>query len=326
MNLLITGGAGYIGSHTTLSFLDNNHTVTIIDNLETGNINLIPKKAKFVKGDISDTGLITKILNSEKFDAAIHLAASISVEESVKNPQKYFLNNTDKAKFFFDTCIKNKLTNFVFSSTAAVYGESNKIVSEEAQLNPINPYAESKIKTENYLKQLESKNLAKYICLRFFNVAGSDPNLRSGLVTKNATHLLKKVCEVVVGKRDFLTVYGKDYPTHDGTAVRDYVHVSDLADIHLLVTSFLLDKKKSMTFNCGYGKGLSVMEVINEINSIISKPIKIMIGKRRPGDCSFLVADNKKILKNIMWKPKFNNLKLILSSTLEWEKKLEKNK
>ena len=245
MNILITGGAGYIGSHAALSFIDSKNNVTIIDNLENGYKILIPKKANFIKGDIADVELVTKILKQNTFDAAIHFAGSIEVEESVKNPNKYFYNNTHKSKVFFDTCIKNKLTNFIFSSTASVYGESTKLVSEDMLLNPLNPYAESKVRIENYLQDMSSQNLLKFISLRYFNVAGADKQKRSGLISKKATHLVKIISEVAVGKRDLLTIYGDDYPTKDGTAIRDYIHVSDLADIHLVALNFLLKNKGS---------------------------------------------------------------------------------
>ena len=323
MNLLITGGAGYIGSHTSLSFLDLQHSVTIIDNLEGGHIQLVPKKAQFIKGDVSNKNLITEVLKNNKFDAAIHFAGSIEVEESVLNPEKYFYNNTYKSKVFFDTCVENKLTNFIFSSTASVYGETSKNVNEETPLNPLNPYAESKVRIEDYLKKLSNKNLAHFVSLRYFNVAGADKNKRSGLISKKSTHLVKIVSEVASGKRKFLTVYGNDYPTKDGTAIRDYIHISDLADIHLCAVDFLLKKKKSMILNCGYGVGYSVREVIDSMNNLIPHPIKIKFGNRRPGDCHYSVADNKKLLKNFSWKPKYNNLEFILSTSLEWERGLK---
>ena len=228
MKILLTGGAGYIGSHTSLALLDAGHKVTIIDNLSTGNKKLIPSNASFINCNINDVERISNLLNKQKFDALFHFAGYIQVEESTKFPEKYFNNNTENSKILLDNCIKHNLTNIVFSSTAAAYGNpiDNKPISEDSLLKPLNPYGESKIKTELYLK---NNSKLKYIILRYFNVAGADPKMRSGLISKKATHLIKIASEVAVGKRDKITIYGNDYPTSDGSAIRDYIHVSDLS-------------------------------------------------------------------------------------------------
>ena len=322
MNVLLTGGAGYIGSHAALSLLDSGHDVHIVDDLSTGNEKLIPENAKFTNCNINDEKVISDLLQSNKFDLLMHFAGFIQVEESVKNPEKYFENNTDNAIKLFNICKKNNLNKIVFSSTAATYGSvsGNKLIDENTNLNPKNPYAESKIKTENFL--LENQDYFKFIILRYFNVAGADKNLRSGQISKQSTHLIKILSEVVIGKRDHIKIYGNDYNTPDGTAIRDYIHVSDLADIHLEVAKYLLEKLESNLFNCGYGNGFSVLDVINSANIIYQNKINYKFSNRRDGDVEKLIADTSKILKHIDWKPKYNDLKEIIYSSIKWEEKI----
>ncbi len=325
MNVLITGGAGYIGSHVALEYLKENCKVTLIDNLELGNKNLVPDSAELVICDISDEREITKLIKEKKFDIAIHLAAYTKVGESVKNPEKYFNNNYTKAIKFFDICVKNNLKKFIFSSTGAVYGNSNsKNFLESDTKNPINPYSESKLKTENYLKSLSNKKDVQAISLRYFNVAGSDSLLRSGLVT-NPDNLIKAICEFIVGKRDEFIVNGNNYNTPDGTTIRDFIHVVDLANIHYMVSNKLLENKNHFydVYNCGYGAGYSVMEILKKFEEIIQHKINFKIGKRREGDAEISVANVTKLSKDFLWKPKFNNLKVILESSLAWEKKIK---
>lgn len=328
MNILITGGAGYIGSHTALLLLDKGHKVTIIDNLVTGSKKIVPKKAKFYKCDIADKVKVKDILKENKFDAVIHFAGLIKVEESFKLPKKYYLYNYNKTKTFFETCIKNNLNNIIFSSTASVYGKkkSKKNFSENDKLNPSNPYAKSKLKVEKYLKKKFQQKQANFIVLRYFNVAGADLKLRSGLLDKKSSHLIKVACEVVTEKRDYLTINGNNFDTPDKTTIRDYIHVLDLANIHLLALIYLLKEKKSEILNCGYGTGFSVLEIIENINRLLKKPIKIKFGPRRIGDVNKVVANCDKIKKIFKWKPKYNNIKLILNSALKWEKKINRNK
>ncbi|MDA8559620.1 UDP-glucose 4-epimerase GalE [Candidatus Pelagibacter bacterium] len=322
-NILITGGAGYIGSHVTNLLIDNNYNVSVIDNLITGNINLVNKKASFYKCDISDKKKIEKILNNNQFDIVMHFAGLIRVDESVKKPNKYNEFNYKKAKIFFDLCFKFGLKKVIFSSTAAVYGNPNvSKVSEKIKLNPLNPYAKTKLKLENYLIKKSISNNISYIILRYFNVAGADEKLRSGLISKYSTHLIKIAAEVATKKKDKIIINGDDYDTKDGTTVRDYIHVSDLANIHLISAKYLYKKNHSNIFNCGYGVGFSVKEVIDTFNQVLNKKINFRIGPRRRGDSQYLVASTSKFKKTFKWKPKFNNLKYILKTAYLWEKKL----
>ena len=323
MNILLTGGAGYIGSNVTNLFIEKRHKVSVIDNLTTGHFNLINKKAKFYKCDIADKAKVNDILKNNEFDIVMHFAGLIRVDESVKNPKKYNECNYTKAKIFVDLCIKNNLKRIIFSSTASVYGNPKKFrVSEKDNLKPLNPYALTKLKFEKYLIEQSKTNKIKYIILRYFNVAGADKKLRSGLISKHSTHLIKIASEVAVGKRDKFIINGNDYNTKDGTAIRDYIHVSDLADIHLVSAKYLLNKNQSNIFNCGYGKGYSVKDVIDTYNKILDKKIKSTIGPRRQGDSKMVVADPSKFNKILNWKPKFNSLEYILKTAYRWEKKL----
>ena len=322
MNILLTGGAGYIGSHAALSLLDGSHKVHIIDNLSTGNDMLIPKNARFTNCNINNEEVISNLIRSNKFDLLMHFAGFIQVEESIKQPEKYFENNTNNAIKLFNICKKNGLTKIVFSSTAAAYGlvSENKLIDENTNLNPQNPYAESKIKTENFL--FDNEDNFQFIILRYFNVAGADKKLRSGQVSKKSTHLIKKISEVVVGKRDQIEIFGNDYNTPDGTAIRDYIHVSDLADIHVEVAKYLLKNLESNVFNCGYGNGFSVLDVINTTNRIYQNKIIYKFSNRRDGDVEKLIANNSKISEYIKWHPKYNDLKEIINSSVKWEKKI----
>ena len=323
-NILITGGAGYIGSHVAHLLVDNRHSVTVIDSLITGNKKLVPKKAKLYICDIADDLKVTEIIKKQKFDLVMHFAGLIRVDESIKKPKKYINYNYKKSKIFFNTCFKNKLQKFIFSSTASVYGNVKNKASENSWKNPMNPYAKSKLKTENFIIQQSKKKSISYIILRYFNVAGADKKLRTGQISKHSTHLLKVACEVAVGKRDKLIINGNDYDTIDGTTVRDYIHVSDLAEIHYECAKSLIKNNKSQIFNCGYGVGVSVKEVVKSLNKILNFKILTEIGKRRPGDSKQVVSNTSKFDKYFNWKPKYNDLNLILNSSLSWEKKLKK--
>lgn len=325
MKILLTGGAGYIGSHVLLSILDNNHEVLVIDDFSTGKVGLIPRGTRLLNCNINDEKKISSILSVEKFDIVLHFAGFIKVEESVQNPNKYFENNTNNAIKFFEICYQCGLKNIIFSSTAAAYGNpsNNNSIKETEALRPINPYGESKIKTEKYL--LNNKDKFNSIILRYFNVAGADPHLRSGLISDDPTHLIKILSEVAVGKRNKISIYGNDYNTKDGTAVRDYIHVSDLADLHILVAEYLLKNPGTDIFNCGYGKGYSVLEVINEANLITGNKIKFEYNERRHGDSEKLISNIEKLKSKIKWTPKFNDLNLIIKTAIEWEKACEKN-
>ena len=318
MKALVTGGAGYIGSTVSNYLLDRGHDVTIIDNLSTGNKKNIPKKAKFHKVDISNTKKIQKIILKKKFDVVFHFAALINNEESIKYPKKYFENNFSKGKIFFENCIKNKINRFIYSSTAAVYGNKNKRVNEKDNLNPMSPYPKSKLKLENYLKKKE--NHIGCIILRYFNVAGSDKKLRCGFNVKNGYNLILNLCSSIIKKKKFI-INGNDYKTKDGTPIRDYIHVEDLAQIHLLAANLIIKKRVFKIFNCGYGYGFSVKEIFQKFNSITKNKINYKVGKRRKSDIVISISNPNKLMRYTKWKPRFNNLTHILKSSLNWYKK-----
>ena len=326
-NILLTGGAGYIGSHVANYLLDRGLKVTIIDNLSTGHKNLIPKKTKFYNCDIANTKKVSEIIKKNCFDVVMHFAGVIRVDESIKNPKKYNFINYEKGKIFLNTCFKNNLNKVIFSSTASVYGNSKKEkVSENSKLKPINPYAKSKLKIENFLIKNSKLKKFKYIILRYFNVAGADKKLRTGLISKSSTNLIKVICEVAIGKRKKFKINGNNYNTKDGTPIRDFIHVTDLAEIHYLSAKYLINKNKSNIFNCGYGVGYSVKEILNNINNLITNKIPIVYGKRRLNDIAISISNTKKFNNYFKWYPKNNNLKNILNSSLEWEKKYYKLK
>jgi len=325
-SVLLTGGAGYIGSHVANFLLDKGLKVTIIDNLVTGNKKIVPKKSKLHICDISDEKKVTEIIKNNNFDIVMHFAGLVRVDESIKNPKKYENVNFKKGKNFLNTCFKNNLKKIIFSSTASVYGNNgSKKVDEKDKLKPMNPYAKSKLDLEKFIMKKSKLNRIQYIILRYFNVAGADKKLRSGLIAKSSTNLIKVICEVAVGKRNKFKINGNDYNTKDGTTVRDFIHVSDLAEIHYLTAKYLVKNKKSKIFNCGYGKGYSVLEVLKNMSKIVSKKIPTVVGKRRAKDIIISISSTKKINKFIKWKPKFNNLNKILDSSYRWEKKLIKN-
>ena len=324
MEILITGGAGYIGSHVSHLLIDKGYKITIIDSLITGNKNLIPKKANFIKCDISNKKKIRNILKRKNFQIVLHFAGLIRVDESVKFPKKYIFNNYYKSKLFIQNCIQNGVKNIIFSSTAAVYGNpKKKSVNESDKLKPLNAYAKSKLMIEKYILSENKKNNLNYIILRYFNVAGADEKMRTGLISKKSTHLIKILSEVASKKKKRLLINGNNYKTIDGTPVRDFIHVSDLADIHFKSMQYLFKNNKSETFNCGYGKGYSVLSIIKLANKLFSNKINYEFGPRRKGDSEYIVSNSNKFRKIIKWKPKYNNIKIILTSAIKWEKKLK---
>ena len=324
MEILITGGAGYIGSHVSHLLIDKGYKITIIDSLITGNKNLIPKKANFIKCDISNKKKIRNILKRKNFQIVLHFAGLIKVDESVKFPKKYIFNNYYKSKLFIQNCIQNGVKNIIFSSTAAVYGNpKKKSVNESDKLKPLNAYAKSKLMIEKYILSENKKNNLNYIILRYFNVAGADEKMRTGLISKKSTHLIKILSEVASKKKKRLLINGNNYKTIDGTPVRDFIHVSDLADIHFKSMQYLLKNNKSETFNCGYGIGYSVLSIVKLANKLFSNKINYEFGPRRKGDSEYIVSNSNKFRKIIKWKPKYNSIKIILTSAIKWEKKLK---
>ena len=317
MNALITGGAGYIGSTVSNYLIDRGHNVTIIDNLSTGSISNLPKKAVFFKIDISDSKKLNKIFHKKKFDVVFHFAAFINNEESIKSPKKYYENNFTKGKIFFENCIKNKINRFVYSSTAAVYGNKNKKVSEKNKLTPMSPYPKSKLKLENFLKKKRKK--ISCIVLRYFNVAGSDYRLRCGFNIKKGYNLILNLCTAGIKQKKFI-INGNDYDTKDGTPIRDYIHVEDLAQIHLITANLILKKKLFKIYNCGYGNGFSVNQILKKFNRLLNKKINFKIGKRRTSDIVISIANSDKLIRETNWRPKYNNLTYILKSSLSWYK------
>tara|TARA_B100000575_G_scaffold54913_1_gene41214 strand:+ start:3015 stop:3980 length:966 start_codon:yes stop_codon:yes gene_type:complete len=318
MRVLITGGAGYIGSTVSNYLLDRGHKVTIIDNLSTGNIKNIPKKADFFKEDIANSKKIKKILLKKKINIVFHFAAFINNEESLKFPNKYYKNNFKKGKIFFQNCLKNNVNKFIYSSTAAVYGNKKSKVNEEDNLKPLSPYPKSKLKLEKFLIKERSK--IDCIILRYFNVAGSDKKYRSGFNVKKGYNLILNLCAASFKKKIF-TINGNDYNTKDGTTIRDYIHVEDLAHLHLLSANLLLKKKIFKIFNCGYGKGFSVRQILKKFNLLSKNKIRFKIGPRRTSDIVVSIANPKKIIKFTNWKPKHDNLSQIVKSSLNWYKK-----
>ncbi|RXJ84874.1 UDP-glucose 4-epimerase GalE [Arcobacter sp. CECT 8985] len=330
MNILITGAAGYIGSHVVKQLLESKkHNITVIDSFKTGFKETIKTlqsfgSFKFIEQDLSQWDEVESILKKYQFDTVIHFAASLLVGESVENPLKYYVNNTCNTANLVNLCNKYGVKKFIFSSTAAVYGEpsSNKMPLVETEFtSPINPYGNSKLMSEQIIKDAASANKEfKYVILRYFNVAGAEESLSIGECHDPETHLIPLVVQTALGKRNKIFIFGDDYDTFDGTCIRDYIHVDDLASAHISALEYL-EKKNSEVFNCGYGHGFSVKEVIDMIKKVSGVDFKVEVSSRREGDPAILIADNKKILKETNWKPKHDNLEFICKTALEWEKK-----
>jgi UDP-glucose 4-epimerase len=324
LKILVTGGAGYIGSHVVKQLGENGgFEITVLDNLSTGFENSV-LYGRLVKADLSDFAFVEKFLADEKFDAIIHFAASIVVPESVENPLKYYMNNTVNTTNLIRCAVKSSVKQFIFSSTAAVYGEPKEgVVTEESELKPINPYGYTKLMSEQVLKDTAAAHRGfSFVALRYFNVAGASVDGRIGQRFPNATHLIKIASETACGKRNKMYIFGEDYPTKDGSCVRDYIHIEDLASAHLAALEYLADGGKSDIFNCGYGKGYSVKEVVDIVKKVSGVDFAVEIADRRAGDPSLLVSENKKIIKTLPWKPKYDNLELICKSAYEWEKRI----
>ncbi|MBX7527856.1 UDP-glucose 4-epimerase GalE [Qipengyuania vesicularis] len=322
--VLVTGGAGYIGSHAVLALKDAGWPVAVIDNLSTGFTFAVPDDVPLYEGDIADAELLARIFAEQGIKAIMHFAGSIVVPESVENPLKYYENNTVKSRTLIEAAVKGGVEHFIFSSTAATYGTPDvSPVTEETPKVPINPYGWSKLMTEQMLADTAFAHPMNYCALRYFNVAGADPQARTGQSTAGATHLIKVACEAATGKRDGVSVYGTDYDTPDGTGVRDYIHVSDLASAHVLALEALIEEpKRSLTMNCGYGRGFSVMEVLDAVDRVTNADIQRRIEPRRAGDAGELVSDPSRIRATLPWEPKHADLDEIIRHALQWERKL----
>lgn len=322
--VLVSGGAGYIGSHAVLALLDAGWRVVVIDNLTTGFDWLVDPRATLVRGEIEDEALVRATMREHNVIAVMHFAGSIIVPESVTDPLKYYRNNTVASRSLIESAVASGVKHFIFSSTAALYGmaETPK-VSETSPTIPINPYGTSKLMTEMMLRDVAHAHPINYCALRYFNVAGADPRQRSGQSTAGATHLIKIACEAATGKRDHVTVFGTDYATPDGTGVRDYIHVSDLAAAHVAALGLLVEQPdKSHTLNCGYGKGYSVLEVLDAVDRVTNLHIERRFAERRLGDAGELVAENAAILATLPWRPQHADLDGIVRDALAWERKL----
>ena len=321
-NILITGGAGYIGSHISEILIKNNKKLFIIDNLSTGFKILINKKAFFYNLDILNTTKLRKIIFEKKIDSVIHLAASLSIGIGEKYPKLYYKNNVLGTKSLLKACNNSLVKNFIFSSTAAVYKDKQNTVNEKSKILPKSVYGKTKLLAEKIIISYCKKEKINYGVLRYFNVCGASPSGKIGLISKG-DHLFKNISTEIVKKKPLISIYGNDYNTPDGTAIRDFIHVTDLAEIHYQVLKKISQSKKSKILNCGYNRGLSVKQVINEFKSQVKKTIKIKFQKRRLGDMEILIANNKSLKKFINWKPKYNSLSHIVKTCIRWEKKIK---
>ena len=322
--VLVTGGAGYIGSHAVLALMDEGWPVVVIDDLSTGFDWAVPEGAFFEEGDIADSGLLERLIAEHGIGAVMHFAGSIIVPESVSDPLKYYENNTVKSRALIASAVAGGVGHFIFSSTAAAYGIPQSVpVSEDAPTVPINPYGWSKLMTERMLKDSAAAYPLNYCALRYFNVAGADPKGRAGQSTLGATHLIKIAVEAATGKRAHVDVHGTDYDTPDGTGVRDYIHVSDLAAAHVRALERLIAAPgESLILNCGYGRGFSVNEVLDSVDRVTNRRVERRFGPRRAGDAPALIADNRAILATLAWRPERADLDTIVADALAWERRL----
>jgi len=321
-NVLITGGAGYIGSHVTETLLKKNKKVFLVDNLSTGHKKLINKKAKFFKLDIANKRGIKKIIEKYKIDSIIHLAAHLIIGEGQKKPKKYYKNNVLGTKKLLEACKNSMVKNFIFSSTAAIYKEGQYKVSENSIIKPKSVYGKTKIKAERLIVSYAKKNKINYGILRYFNIAGASPSGKIGLINKKSDHLFKNFSSEIMKKRPKLKIYGSDYNTTDGSCIRDFIHVSDIAQIHYLILEKINKLKISKILNCGYNKGSSVLEVAKEFQKQSLKKVNIVFTKRRKDDLIKIIATNNKLKNFVKWTPKFDNLSKIVKSCIIWERKI----
>lgn len=321
MSILVCGGAGYIGSHTVHELVKQNKDVIIVDNLQSGHMEAVNPKAKFYKGDIRDSEFLDKVFSENKIDAIIHFAANSLVGESMVKPLLYFNNNVYGMQILLESMVKHDIKNIVFSSTAAVYGEPKKIpISEDDETNPTNTYGETKLTMEKMMKWVSKANGINYVSLRYFNAAGALEDGSIGEDHSPESHLIPLILQVPLGKREAITVFGEDYDTPDGTCIRDYIHVLDLADAHIKAVEYLQSGNKSNIFNLGNGIGFSVKEMIDSAKEATSEEIKVVVGERRAGDPARLIASNEKAQKILGWTPKYTDVKAIIKTAWTWHK------
>jgi len=323
MSVLVTGGAGYIGSHMALELLDAGEPTVVLDNLSTGLARAVPKEAELIEGDVGNQGLVRSIIEGRGIESIMHFAGSVVVPDSVADPLGYYLNNTVKSRALIETAVECGVRHFIFSSTAAVYGMTGEQpVAEDAPLAPISPYGSSKRMTEIMLADAAKAHDFAYVALRYFNVAGADPQGRAGQSTPRATHLIKVACETALGKRPHIQVFGTDYPTRDGTCIRDYIHVTDLTRAHLAALRHLRAGGASDVLNCGYSRGYSVLEVIDAVKRASDRSFDVRLGPRRPGDPAVVIAATDKICKLLGWAPQHDGLDAMVFQALRWEERL----
>ena len=324
MRILVTGGAGYIGSHTTLALTLAGYDVVVYDNLSTGKAEAVLPPARLVVGDLADTGKLDRLMHDEKFSAVLHFAGSIVVPESVENPLKYYLNNTNNTTELIRLAVQNNIPRFIFSSTAAVYGmPETSAVTEESPTLPINPYGRTKLMSEWVIQDTAAAHPDfSYVILRYFNVAGADPKGRIGQSTPDATHLIKVASQAALGRREALHIFGTDYDTPDGTCIRDYIHVADLADAHVLSLAHLEAANPSGIFNCGYGHGYSVREIVTAVKQASGIDFPVIESPRRAGDPPALISNPARIRATMRWEPAHDDIEGIALSAYNWEKRL----
>ncbi len=323
MTVLVTGGAGYIGSHTVRALVDAGKNVVVIDNLSTGFSQFLPEGVPLFIGDAADENLVEGVIAQHNVGSIVHFAGSVVVPDSMRDPLAYYRNNTMTTRNLLNAAVKCNVNRFIFSSTAAVYGNPETMpVTEEAPTRPLSPYGSSKLMTEIMLHDVATAHGMNYVVLRYFNVAGADPQARIGLATVGATHLLKIAVEAATGQRAKIDVFGTDYPTPDGSCIRDFIHVSDLAQAHVAALSYLDTGGRSATLNCGYGRGYSVLETIEAVRRASGRNFAIQYAERRPGDIVTMIADTTRIRSTLDWNPQYDSLDTIARHALAWEEKL----
>jgi UDP-glucose 4-epimerase len=327
MSVLVTGGVGYIGSHMVQALVEAGETVVVVDNLATGFSTFLPKGVPLFIGDAGDENLVEGVIAAHDVKSIVHFAGSVVVPDSIRDPLAYYRNNTMTTRSLLNAAVKSGIGQFIFSSTAAVYGNPDQVpVPEEAPTRPLSPYGSSKLMTEIMLHDVASAHGMKYVVLRYFNVAGADPQARIGLATVGATHLLKIAVEAAIGQRAKIDVFGTDYATPDGSCIRDFIHVSDLAQAHRAALSYLRGGGTSVTLNCGYGRGYSVLETIEAVRRISGRNFAVQHEPRRPGDIMTMIADTSRLRATLDWTPQYEDLDTIVAHALAWEQKLSRER